>query len=44
MIHNILNEKPLPLYGKGTNTLDWLYVIDHCEALIEVFLKGKTGI
>lgn len=43
MIHNILNEKPLPLYGKGTNTRDWLYVIDHCEALIEVFLKGKTG-
>lgn len=43
MINNILNKKDLPIYGNGTNVRDWLYVTDHCEALIEVFLKGKVG-
>ena len=41
--HNILNDKPLPVYGRGINVRDWLYVLDHCEALIEVFAKGKPG-
>ena len=43
MIYNILNNKPLPIYGKGTNSREWIYVKDHCEALFKVFLKGKTG-
>ena len=43
LIYNILNNRPLPIYGKGTNSREWIYVIDHCEALIKVFLKGKKG-
>jgi len=43
LIYNILNNKPLPIYGKGTNSREWIYVKDHCEALIKVFLKGKAG-
>jgi len=43
LIYNILNNKPLPIYGKGTNSREWIYVKDHCEALIRVFLKGKVG-
>jgi len=43
MILNIRDEKPLPVYGDGLNVRDWLYVADHCEALIEVFDKGITG-
>jgi len=43
LIYNILNNKPLPIYGKGTNSREWIYVTDHCEALIKVFLKGKKG-
>jgi len=43
LIYNILNNKPLPIYGKGTNSREWIYVKDHCEALIKVFLKGKVG-
>ena len=43
LIYNIINNKPLPIYGKGTNSREWIYVNDHCEALIKVFLKGKTG-
>ncbi|MDC1138031.1 dTDP-glucose 4,6-dehydratase [Candidatus Pelagibacter sp.] len=43
LIYNIMNNKPLPIYGKGTNSREWIYVKDHCEALIKVFLKGKTG-
>ena len=42
-IHNIKNRKPLPVYGKGENVRDWLYVIDHAAAIDEVFHKGKTG-
>ena len=41
LIYNILNNKPLPIYGKGTNSREWIYVKDHCEALIKIFLKGK---
>jgi len=43
LIYNILNNKPLPIYGKGTNSREWIYVEDHCEALIKVLLKGKIG-
>ena len=43
LIYNILNNKPLPIYGKGTNSREWIYVKDHCEALYTVFKKGKIG-
>ncbi|MBW2116023.1 MAG: dTDP-glucose 4,6-dehydratase, partial [Deltaproteobacteria bacterium] len=43
MILNILEEKPLPLYGDGKNIRDWLYVIDHCDALIKILEQGKPG-
>ena len=43
LIYNILNNKPLPIYGKGTNSREWIYVKDHCEALIKVYQKGKVG-
>jgi dTDP-glucose 4,6-dehydratase len=43
MILNILEKKPLPIYGDGRNIRDWLYVIDHCEALVTVLEEGKPG-
>ena len=43
MIFNILNNKPLPVYGKGKNVREWIYVKDNCEALLRIFLKGKIG-
>jgi len=43
LIYNIMNNKPLPIYGKGKNSREWIYVTDHCEALLKVFLKGKIG-
>lgn len=43
LIYNILNNKPLPIYGNGLNSREWIYVLDHCEALYKVFLKGKIG-
>ena len=43
LIYNILNNKPLPIYGDGSNSREWIYVKDHCEALIKVFQKGKIG-
>jgi len=43
LIYNIFQNKPLPIYGKGTNSREWIYVKDHCEALIKVFKKGKVG-
>lgn len=42
-IHNILNKKPLPIYGNGKYTRDWLYVIDHAKAIDLVFHQGKNG-
>jgi len=42
-INNIINNKPLPVYGKGENTRDWLYVIDHARAIDTVFHTGKNG-
>lgn len=43
MISNLLDRKPLPVYGKGLNVRDWLYVTDHCEAIWTVIQKGKVG-
>ena len=43
LIHNIISNKKLPIYGKGKNSREWIYVEDHCEALLKVFLKGKIG-
>ena len=34
---------PLPLYGKGKNSREWIFVNDHCEALIKILKKGKIG-
>ena len=42
-IHNILNNKPLPIYGKGENVRDWLFVEDHVKAIDVIFHNGKIG-
>ena len=42
-IHNIKHSKPLPVYGKGTNVRDWLFVEDHAAAIDVVFHKGRVG-
>jgi dTDP-glucose 4,6-dehydratase len=43
MITNLLDGKKVPIYGKGENFRDWLYVLDHCSAIETVILKGKIG-
>lgn len=43
MILNALRGTPLPVYGDGLNIRDWLYVLDHCEAIETVLAKGKPG-
>ena len=43
LIFNILNNKPLPIYGKGLNSREWIYVEDHCKALYVLAKKGKIG-
>lgn len=43
MIHNIKNNKPLPVYGKGLNVRDWLYVEDHAKAIDVIFHHGNDG-
>ena len=43
MINNALNDKNLPVYGKGVNIRDWIHVIDHCSAVLKVLLNGKNG-
>jgi len=42
-INNIINNKPLPVYGKGENIRDWLYVVDHARAIDDIFHKGTIG-
>jgi dTDP-glucose 4,6-dehydratase len=42
-IHNILHLKPIPIYGKGENVRDWLYVEDHASAIELIFSKGRIG-
>ena len=43
IIFNILNDVPIPIYGNGKNQREWIFVEDHCDALIKVFHKGKIG-
>jgi dTDP-glucose 4,6-dehydratase len=43
MIHNALNDKPLPVYGDGLYVRDWLYVYDHCTAIWKVLAAGRPG-
>ena len=43
IIYNIINNNDLPIYGDGKNSREWIYVEDHCEALFQVFKKGKIG-
>jgi dTDP-glucose 4,6-dehydratase len=43
MIHNIINKKPLPIYGKGDNVRDWLWVEDHASAIDTIFHNGRVG-
>jgi dTDP-glucose 4,6-dehydratase len=43
VFNNILKKKPIPVYGKGENIRDWLYVIDHARAIDDIFHKGKIG-
>ena len=43
VINNIINNKPLPVYGKGENIRDWLFVGDHAEAIDLIFHKGAVG-
>ncbi len=43
LIYNILNNRELPIYGRGKNSREWIYVTDHCEGLLKVFLNGNIG-
>ena len=43
MVVNAFQDQPLPVYGKGENVRDWLYVEDHCSAIDEILLKGTAG-
>jgi len=43
IIINIFNNKELPIYAKGQNSREWIHVLDHCEALFALYLKGKNG-
>ncbi len=43
VIFNIIQNKSIPLYGRGTNIREWIYVKDNCEALLKIFQKGRIG-
>ena len=43
IITNILNNEDIQIYGRGNNQREWIFVDDHCEALIKILLKGKIG-
>ena len=43
MISRALAKEPLPVYGKGNNVRDWLYVKDHCRAIDRIIRKGRSG-
>src|SRR5581483_8251949 len=42
-ITNLLEDKPVPVYGNGKNVRDWIYVLDHCEGIDLVLHKGEPG-
>ena len=43
LIFNVMNNLPLPIYGKGRNSREWIHVEDHCEALFTIYKKGIIG-
>lgn len=43
MIANALEDKPIPVYGDGKNVRDWIYVDDHCRAILEIIERGQSG-
>ena len=43
ILYNIFNNKELPIYSKGHNIREWIYVKDHCDALYKLFLRGRSG-
>ena len=43
IIYNILNKKLIPIYGRGKNEREWIYVVDHCNALIKIADRGSIG-
>ena len=43
IIYNIINHKPIPIYGTGKNIREWIYVKDHCNALIKISNNGRVG-
>jgi dTDP-glucose 4,6-dehydratase len=43
IIYKVINQKPIPIYGNGKNIREWIYVEDHCNALIEISKKGILG-
>ena len=43
IIYNIMNDLDVPIYGDGKNSREWIYVKDHCDALLKIFEKGKIG-
>ena len=43
ILKNLFKNKKLPIYGKGMNSREWIYVDDHCDALFRVYEKGKIG-
>ena len=43
LIFNITNNKPLPIYGRGMNSREWIHVEDHCKGLLTVYKKGRSG-
>lgn len=43
IINACLNKKPIPIYGKGKNIRDWIYVVDHCAGILKVLQQGQLG-
>lgn len=43
VIHSLMNREPIPVYGDGSNIRDWLFVEDHCEAILAILKKGRVG-
>ncbi|MCR8645201.1 dTDP-glucose 4,6-dehydratase [Paenibacillus sp. N1-5-1-14] len=43
IIHQAMNNEPIPIYGDGSHIRDWLYVMDHCAAIEQVMMNGKSG-